>query len=97
MNFTVYQDPATVLNVSETCDILIEHAEETAIEAELGPSAFFFLFLPIFAFFSRQKSAIWRNLISFIVLHYSEMKTSPHPPFLCLIILSNNYGINISH
>ena len=41
MNFTVYQDPATVLNVSETCDILIEHAEETAIEAELGPSAFF--------------------------------------------------------
>lgn len=43
MNFTVYQDPATVLNVSETCDILIEHAEETAIEAELGPSAFFFV------------------------------------------------------
>ena len=42
MNFTVYQDPATVLNVSETSDILIEHAEETAIEAELGPSAFFF-------------------------------------------------------
>lgn len=44
MNFTVYQDPATVLNVSKTCDILIEHAEETAIEAELGPSAFFFCF-----------------------------------------------------
>ena len=44
MNFTVYQDPATVLNVSETSDILIEHAEETAIEAELGPSAYSFCF-----------------------------------------------------
>ena len=59
MNFTVYQDPATVLNVSETSDILIEHAEETAIEAELGPSVFFF-----FCFFQYLHSSQDKSLPS---------------------------------